>query len=170
MNAIRAAIIVVSLSASLVLALSGQDQKIPVAAAKAPDFSLTTINGKQVKLSDYKGKVVLLDFWATWCVPCQAEIPRFAEFQKKHGQQGFQVIGISMDDSPAPVRSFYTKFDLNYPVALGTKKVAESYGGILGLPVTFLIDRDGYIVKQYEGEANLDEMQAELAKLLAKPR
>jgi peroxiredoxin len=148
-----------------VVARAGEQQGR--AETKAPSFSLTTLDGKPLESSDYRGKVVLLDFWATWCVPCQTEVPRFVEFQNKYGKQGFQVIGISMDDSPEPVRKFYAKFRMNYPVAIGTEKVAESYGGVLGLPVTFLIGRDGQIVKKYDGNANLDEMESDLIRLMA---
>lgn len=133
---------------------------------RAPNFALTTLDGKPLHLSDYGRKVVLLDFWATWCVPCQTEVPRFVSFQRQFGKEGFQVIGISMDDTPYPARKFYAKYKMNYPVALGNEKVANDYGGVLGLPLTYLVARDGTIVKQYDGSADLDEMEKDIRRLL----
>jgi thiol-disulfide isomerase/thioredoxin len=106
----------------------------------APEFSLADLNGRNLSLSDYRGKVILLDFWATWCAPCQAEIPRFVEWQSQYGERGLQVIGISVDDIPGPVKAFYHRLGVNYPVALGNAKVAEDNGGILGLPINLVID------------------------------
>ena len=133
----------------------------------APAFSLTDIDGKPLSLASYKGKVVLLDFWATWCVPCQAEIPHFVEFQNNYAAQGFQIIGISMDDGPDPVHPFYQQYKMNYPVAMGSTQLAESYGGILGLPVTFLIDRDGRIAAKWRGQTDAGVIQQKLLELLA---
>lgn len=133
----------------------------------APAFAIKTIDGKNLSLADYEGEVVLLNFWATWCGPCQTEMPRFIRFQREFGAKGFQVVGISMDDSNAPVRTFISKLKPNYPIALGNAKVAESYGGILGLPITLLIDRKGRIAKRYEGAVNLDAMQHDVERLLA---
>ncbi len=131
-------------------------------AVVAPDFSLTSLDGRQVRLSDYKGKVVLIDFWATWCSPCRTEIPRFVEWQQKYGAQGFQTIGISMDDTVKPVRAFYQEFKLNYPVAMGDEKVAQAYGGVLGLPVNVLVGRDGQIVARYVGMSDLRELETRI--------
>ena len=117
----------------------------------APDFSFTDLSGRKLKLSDYKGKVVLLDFWATWCGPCRIEIPWFVELQARYRDQGFAVIGISMDDDPESVRDFYREKKMNYPVAMGDNKLAELYGGIFGLPISFLIGRDGRIYAKHEG-------------------
>src|SRR5215472_13898894 len=93
----------------------------------APDFNLPQLNGQPLQLSSYRGKVVLLDFWATWCVPCRAEIPQFVELQQKYGDRGLQIIGVSMDDSPEPVRPFYQQFHINYPVVMGTADVGSAY-------------------------------------------
>ncbi len=125
----------------------------------APDFSLQDLTGQPLNLASYRGKVVLLDFWATWCAPCRGEIPHFVEFQDKYRDQGLQVIGISMDDGPKPVREFYQEFKMNYPVALGNEKVAQSYGGVLGLPVTFLIGRDGRVAAKYIGEVQMSTLR-----------
>jgi len=137
----------------------------------APDFALTTLDGKKLNFASYKGKVVVLDFWATWCVPCRAEIPGFIALQKKYGGRGLQFIGISMDDNVKPVQAFYRKFAMNYPVAVGNAKLAEVYGGILGLPVTFVIDREGWIFAKHEGEVPESTIEREIESLLsADPR
>ncbi len=133
----------------------------------APAFSLTDITGKPLKLSDYQGKVVMLDFWATWCGPCRIEIPGFVELQKRYGAQGFAVIGISMDDSAEPVVDFYKQFQMNYPVAVGNDRLGELYGGVLGLPTTFLIGRDGRIYAKHVGASGYDVFEAEIKQLLA---
>lgn len=135
----------------------------------APEFALAGLDGRNLALSNYRGKIILLDFWATWCAPCQTEIPLFVEWQKQYGQRGFQVIGISMDDGPQPVRAFYREFRIDYPVALGNVKVAEDYGGILGLPVNLLIDREGRIAVKYAGTTDLPGMEKQIQSLLAEP-
>jgi peroxiredoxin len=132
----------------------------------APGFVLEDLDGQRLDLSSYRGRVVLLDFWATWCTPCRSEIPRFVDLQGRYRDQGLQVIGISMDDGPKPVRDFYREFKMNYPVALGTEKVAESYGGVLGLPINFLIDRDGRIAAKYVGEVEMPVLEREIQTLL----
>ena len=134
----------------------------------APDFTLTDLDGRKLSLSDYKGKVVLLNFWATWCGPCRTEIPHFIEMQDKLGPDGFQVIGISMDDDAKPVRKFYQQYKLNYPVAVGDDKLADLYGGVLGLPVSFIIDREGRIYAKHVGATNASEFDSEVRDLLAK--
>jgi peroxiredoxin len=136
------------------------------AGAGAPDFTVTDIQGKKLSLSDYKGKVVLLDFWATWCAPCLEEIPHFVDMQQQLGPQGFQTIGISMDDGPEPVKKFYQEHKLNYPVAVGDSKLADSYGGILGLPVTFVINRDGQIRKKFVGATDPAVIEQEVVAAL----
>ncbi len=133
----------------------------------APQFSLTDISGQKLNLADYKGKAVLLDFWATWCGPCRIEIPAFVELQNRYRDQGFAIIGISMDDSPEPVRDFYKQFKMNYPVALGDEKLGELYGGILGMPTTFLIGRDGRIYAKHIGAADPAVFEKEIRELLA---
>ena len=133
----------------------------------APDFSLTDITGKPLKLSDYQGKVVVLDFWATWCGPCRIEIPGFIELQKRYASQGFTMIGISMDDSPEPVVDFYRQLQMNYPVAVGNDRLGELYGGMLGLPTTFLIGRDGRIYAKHVGAADPSVFETEVKELLA---
>lgn len=135
----------------------------------APKFSLTDISGQKLNLDDYKGKVVVLDFWATWCGPCRIEIPEFVEMQKRYRDQGLAIIGISMDDGPAPVKDFYKQFNMNYPVALGDSKLAELYGGIFGLPTTLLIGRDGRIYAKHVGATDISVFEAEVKELLSAP-
>ena len=136
--------------------------------ATAPDFSLPQLNGHPLELSDYRGKVVLLDFWATWCDPCRDEIPRFEALQSKHGQEGLQIIGVSMDDTPDPVREFYEQFKMNYPVVLGNAQIGELYGGVLGLPIAFVIARDGHIHSKHVGTTNISVFEREIMTLLRK--
>lgn len=133
---------------------------------RAPDFSRLDLEHRQVSLSAYQGKVVLLNFWATWCAPCLAEIPRFRAWQKQNWENGLQIVGISMDDEAAPVSTFYRKFRLNYPVVMGDENLGELYGGVLGLPVSFLIDRKGRIRFKHEGQTDLRVMQREIEQLL----
>ena len=132
----------------------------------APDFSLHALNGNPLSLSEYKGKVVLVNFWATWCDPCRREIPRFVDLQKRYADRGFQIVGISLDDDAKAVPPFYLEYKMNYPVAIGDDKLAESFGNILGLPVNFLIDRDGRIAARHLGEARFPELENEIMALL----
>jgi cytochrome c biogenesis protein CcmG, thiol:disulfide interchange protein DsbE len=128
-------------------------QSVPSALAHhtAPNFSRQDLNSKKtIQLVAFRGKVVLLNFWATWCIPCLAEMPVFNEWQKEYGPDNFQVIGVSMDDAPANVVSTVAKLKLNYPVLMGDEHLGAAYGGILGLPVTFLIDRRGRVQARYE--------------------
>ena len=135
----------------------------------APEFVLTDLNGKRVDLHAYRGKVVLLNFWATWCAPCQLEMPRFDAWQKQYGPRGLRVIGISMDDDPELARKLYKKLRVNYPVMMGNEKIGELYGGVLGLPVTFLIDSRGEVRAQFQGETDLNAMEEQLKSLLLHP-
>ena len=138
----------------------------PAESPLAPDFSITDLSGQTLQLSRYRGKVVLLNFWATWCAPCRSEIPRFVDLQNKYDGQGLRIIGISLDDDRKSVHTFYQQLRMNYPVAVGDATLAERYGGILGLPVSFLIGRDGRIYAKFEGETDSSRIERAIKSLL----
>ena len=118
----------------------------------APDFELQSLDGKNMKLSDFRGKAVLLNFWATWCGPCKIEMPWFVELQKEYGPQGFQIVGVAMDDASSDeIAKFAKQMGVNYPVLLGKESVGQSYGGVGVLPTTYFIDRDGKLVAREFG-------------------
>jgi len=146
--------------------LSGSLQKTVAVTSLAPDFSLPDLSGQNLNLSAYRGKVVLLDFWATWCDPCREETPHFVALQQQYGGQGLQIIGVSMDDSPEPVRKFYRTYAMNYPVLMGSAKTGEMYGGVLGLPIAFLIGRDGRITAKHIGATDIAVFEKEVVNLL----
>jgi len=133
----------------------------------APDFTLKDATGKAVKLSDYRGKVVLLNFWATWCGPCKIEIPWFMEFEQKHKDQGFAVLGVSMDDDGwDAVKPYLERQRINYRVLMGTPEIGELYGGVESLPTSFLIDREGRIARVHIGLVGKREYQDDIDRLL----
>lgn len=132
----------------------------------APNFTRVDLRHKKIELTSYRGKVVLLNFWATWCGPCLVEMPTFNEWQNKYGSDKFQVIGISMDDAAPEVIATFNKLKLNYPVLMGDEHLGAAYGGILGLPVTFLIDRQGNIRARYQGASDLTRIKGDIEALL----
>jgi peroxiredoxin len=119
----------------------------------APDFTLKTLDGKPVKLSDLRGKAVLLNFWATWCEPCKVEIPWFVDLQKQYAGQGLEIVGVAMDDnaSPQKIGQFAQQLGVNYTILVGNDAVGDLYGGIENLPTTFYVGRDGKIVDRVVG-------------------
>jgi thiol-disulfide isomerase/thioredoxin len=136
----------------------------------APDLSLTDLNGVSLRTSNYKGKVVLVNFWAAWCGPCAEEVPQFIALQKKYHDQGLQVIGFSVEDDAGELRDFYRKYQMNYPVVPGDLKIADAFGGVLGLPTTFLIGRDSRIHGKHNGATDFSALEQEVVALLHAPQ
>jgi peroxiredoxin len=133
----------------------------------APNFTLKDASGRAVQLSSFKGKVVLLNFWATWCGGCKVEIPWFVEFQQTYAGRGFEVLGVSFDDDGWKlVKPFIAAKHLNYPVMICDSHIAALYGGVDALPVTYLIDKSGRIASTHLGVVSKSDYQAEIEKLL----
>ena len=132
------------------------------------NFTLKDANNVEVPLSRFKGKVLLLDFWATWCIPCKVEIPWFIEFQDRYGPSGFQVVGVSVDDTPEQLQPFMADMKMNYPVlqGLGHDDLLEAYGPMLGLPVAVLISRNGSVCMSHMGLVDKDGLEAQIKSLL----
>jgi peroxiredoxin len=134
----------------------------------APDFTLQSATGDEIQPSAYEGRVVLINFWATWCSECRKEIPWLIEFQKEYGARGFEVLGVSMDDDGwKAVRPFIAEEDVNYPVVIGNDTLAKSYG-LTAMPMTFLIDRKGRIAATSVGVVDQSACDREIMRLLAK--
>ena len=145
---------------------SAQTANAP-ASSKAPAWVLQDVNGKTVKSSDFAGKVVILDFWATWCPPCRAEIPGFIDLQKKYGDKGVAVIGVSLDqEGPSVVEPFMKKLGMNYPVVMGDDQIVQDFSGIEGIPTTFIIDRSGNVVGKHVGYGDEEAFEAEIKPLI----
>jgi thiol-disulfide isomerase/thioredoxin len=146
---------------------SGETQALIMKASPAPDFTLESLDGKNLRLSDLRGKAVLLNFWATWCGPCKIETPWLVELQNQYGAQGLQVVGIAMDDSGKDdIAKFAKDMGVNYPVLLGKEAVGDAYGGVPALPESFFIGRDGKIVDKIIGLKGKGEIEDSIRKAL----
>lgn len=140
----------------------------PLKGKPAPAFTLVTLDGKKVSLSDYKGRPVLVNFWATWCAPCKLEMPWFEEFRSKYSGQGFEILGITEDDAGKDeIAKAVKKVNVNYPILLTDGKVAPAYGGVDYLPMSFYVDRNGVVQFETAGLASKDEVEANIKKLIA---
>ena len=136
----------------------------------APDFDLTDSSGANVKLSERKGKVVLLNFWATWCGPCKVEIPWFISFQQQYKDQNFEVVGVAFDDEGWDmVKPYIAEHRINYRIVLGNDNLDKAYGGIESLPTTFVIGRDGHVASKHVGLVSKSTYQEEIVRLLKAP-
>lgn len=139
-----------------------------VKGIEAPDFALLSLDGQKVKLSDFRGKAVLLNFWATWCPPCKEEMPWFVDLQKQYGKDGLVILGVAMDDSePASIAKFANELGVNYPVLLGTDKVSDDYGDVQYLPTSFFIGRNGAIVDKLTGLMDRQDVENDVKRTLA---
>ena len=147
---------------------TGGDACDPNAKPANLGFTLKDVNGNEVKLSSFKGKVILLDFWATWCGPCKVEIPWFIEFQQKYKAKGLVVVGISSDDTIDKLKPFVAENKMNYVIlqGLGRDDVHDAFGPIWGLPTTYLISRDGKLCKKHMGLAAKEQFEKEILGLL----
>jgi len=137
-----------------------------ISTLPVPAITQTDLSGNTLNPSGYKGQVVLINFWAAWCTPCRAEIPQFMTLQDQYRSRGFQAVGISLDDPEGALRDFCRESKVTYPIVMGNQKIAEAFGGVLGLPTTFLIGRDGLIHAKYEGATDFPRLEHEITALL----
>jgi thiol-disulfide isomerase/thioredoxin len=135
----------------------------------APGFTLATLDGKKVSLSDFKGRPVLVNFWATWCAPCKIEMPWFEEFQKQYAAQGFEILGLTVDvdEGKDAIEKAVKKTGVDYPILLTDAKVQKDYGALDYLPVSFYVDRNGVVVEETAGLGSKDEIEAHIKKAIA---
>ncbi len=155
------------LSVSMVALAATFASAATVAPTPAPQWTLNDVNGNPVSFSQFKGKTVVIDFWATWCPPCRVEIPGYIELQDDHAKDDLVIIGVSLDrKGPEVVKSFMEKHGMNYVVVMGNEKTVEAFGGFRGIPTTFIIDRDGNIRDKKTGAEEKEVFEKRLKKYL----
>jgi len=133
----------------------------------APAFDLPDLEGNKVELSSMKGKVLILDFWATWCPPCKEEVPHLVRLQSKYRDQGLQIVGLSLDKGGASVvKPFAEEHDVNYTMLIATDETAKAYGGVAMIPTTFVVDRSGVVVKRFIGYTTPEAFEEAILPLL----
>jgi thiol-disulfide isomerase/thioredoxin len=147
---------------------SGEPEKLPSLLGKsAPPFVVTTLDGKEVSLSDYNGKTLIVNFWATWCGNCNLEMPWLAELREKYASQGFEVLGIVTDKAPpTKINALTLKYGVRYPILMCNHKTAQAYGGLPELPASFFIDRRGIVVAEMDGADSKRQIEVTIHKLL----
>ncbi len=139
----------------------------PSSRSTAPDFQLEAVSGNQIDLAGYKGKIVILDFWATWCAPCRKAIPDLIELKDEYPSEQFEIIGISLDtDTKEMVPSFVQQFNINYPVVYGDLNIARRYGDIQSIPTSFVLDKEGRIYSSYVGYMDKSIYKKDIEKLI----
>jgi len=164
----KAAIVFVILSAFVVYWIASRQSAEPAAAEKAPPLSAPTLSGATVTLASLSGKVVLVDFWATWCAPCKEEIPALNALRDRLAPRGFEILGVSMDeDGRKAVKKFLKKQPISYPVVINGGETPPDGWDVPGLPTAFLVGRDGTVLKSWLGEKDLDELTRDIETALA---
>ncbi|KPJ60120.1 MAG: hypothetical protein AMJ46_08200 [Latescibacteria bacterium DG_63] len=157
--------LIIALSLATVLCCSSRE--VSKQGNVAPDFALRSLDGQEVRLSEHRGKIVILDFWATWCKPCLLELPHFIELYKEFGGEDFEIIGVSLDRTGSrELAAFVKQWRIPYIIVMGNAEVVQSYGGIRGIPTTFVIDRQGNIFRKYVGYRKKEVFQRDILKLM----
>jgi peroxiredoxin len=148
------------------LAAAALSRAEAVSPTPAPEWKLKDVDGKEISSAQFRGKVIVIDFWATWCGPCRHEIPGYIDLQKKYEKQGLVIIGIAVSDSAKSVKGFVAEQGVNYTVVMGDDAVVEAFGGVEGIPTTFVIDRDGMIRDRKVGAMDTAAYEQTIRKFL----
>jgi cytochrome c biogenesis protein CcmG/thiol:disulfide interchange protein DsbE len=160
-------IFTIAVCAALLIVVNRPTTHFPSHPHQAPEFELRDLNGNQVHLSDFRGKAIVFNFWATWCAPCRREIPWFIEFQKEYGPRRLQIIGVSMDDGASDaIGSFVRRIGIDYVVLLGDSHVSSLYGGVEVLPTTYYISPHGGVIASVNGMISKTEVEQDIKEVL----